>query len=379
MGSSSVSRESVIGEEDVKLALDLCLSCKGCTSECPSNVDMTTMKAEFTHQYYQLHGVPFRAKFFGHIGRMNAVLSHFPRLANFFTNNSLSSSLVKKLVGVAQQRSLPPLATTTLRSWYNKHSHELKPSGASKGKVFFFCDEFTDYYDAEIGVKALKLLAQLGYEVVMPLHPQSGRAQLSKGLLPEAQQLARENVRIFSKLVSAESPVIGIEPSAILSFRDEYPRLVAKEDVAKAKTLGKNALLLDEFLAREIQAGRITADLFTKEKRNVLLHGHCHQKALSSVDASAWVCGLPENYVVEVIPSGCCGMAGSFGYEAEHYELSMKVGELVLFPAIREAYKDNGLQPFVIAAPGTSCRHQILDGTGRKALHPVEVLWEALV
>ncbi len=377
------SHQSLITENEVKQVLDLCLSCKGCTSECPSNVDMTTMKAEFTHQYYQRHGVPFRAKFFGHIGRMNAVLSHFPRVANFFTNNSLSSSLVKKLVGVAQQRSLPPLATTTLRNWYNKHRHELKPSGASKGKVYLFCDEFTDYYDAEIGVKALKLLARLGYEVEMPRHPQSGRAQLSKGLLPEAQQLARENVRIFSKLVSAETPLVGIEPSAILSFRDEYPRLVERADVAQAKALGTNALLIDEFLAREIQAGRITPDVFTKEKRKVLLHGHCHQKALSSVDASAWVCGLPENYEVEVIPSGCCGMAGSFGYEAEHYEVSMKVGELVLFPAVR-ALKSGGdfnSPPDLdetVAAPGTSCRHQILDGTGRKALHPVELLWEAL-
>ncbi|MCF8246693.1 MAG: FAD-binding protein [Saprospiraceae bacterium] len=389
--------QPAIGEEEVERVLDLCLSCKGCTSECPSNVDMATMKAEFTHQYYQQHGVPFRAKFFGHIGRMNAVLSHFPRLANFFTNNPITGSLLKKIVGVAQQRSLPPLAKTTLRNWYKKQRHELQPNGVGKGKVFFFCDEFTDYYDAEIGIKALELLTRLGYEVEMPEHPQSGRAQLSKGLLPEAQKLARENVRIFSKLVSSETPLVGIEPSAILGFRDEYPRLVERADVAQAKKLGKNALLIDEFLAKEIQAGRISADLFTKGKRKVLLHGHCHQKALSSVDASAWVCGLPENYTVEVIPSGCCGMAGSFGYEKEHYEVSMKIGELVLFPAIRNTDCQSVAQGLptneglhvgerestdgpsvLLAAPGTSCRHQILDGTGRKALHPVEVLWEAL-
>ncbi len=371
--------KSAIGEEEVKRVLDLCLSCKGCTSECPSNVDMTTMKAEFTHQYYQRHGVPFRAKFFGHIGRMNAVMSHFPGVANFFINNSWSGNLVKKIVGVAQQRSLPPIAKTTLRNWYKKHRHELKSSGASKGKVFMFCDEFTDFYDAEIGVKALQLLARLGYEVEMPQHPQSGRAQLSKGLLPEAKQLARENLRIFSKLISEKTPLVGIEPSAILGFRDEYPRMVAKEDVPVAKSLATNALLIDEFLAKEIKAGNITPGIFTKEKKKVLLHGHCHQKSLSSVEHSAWVCGLPENYVVEVIPSGCCGMAGSFGYEAEHYEVSMKIGELVLFPAIRKALQIADLEQLVIAAPGTSCRHQILDGTGRKALHPVEVLWGAMV
>ena len=372
--SPVTSRQSPITEAEVKRVLDLCLSCKGCTSECPSNVDMTTMKAEFTHLYYQKHGVPFRAKFFGHIGRMNAVLSKVPRLANFFIKNRVTGSLAKRIVGVAPQRSLPPLAKVTLRNWYNRNRPSLKPAGVGKGKVFFFCDEFTDFYDAEIGINALKLLARLGYEVEMPVHPQSGRAQLSKGLLEEAQVLARENFRIFSNLVSAETPLIGIEPSAILSFRDEYPRLVDKLHVPKAKELGKNALLVDEFLGREIQAGRITADQFTQAKRKVLLHGHCHQKALSSVDYSAWVCGLPANYEVEVIPSGCCGMAGSFGYEAEHYEVSMKVGELVLFPAVKKAEEQA-----IIAAPGTSCRHQILDGTGLKALHPVEVLFGALL
>ena len=375
------TEKNPFAREELKEVMDLCLSCKGCTSECPSNVDMTTMKAEFLHQYYQTHGVSFRAKFFGHIGRMNAVLSHFPALPNFFMKNAFTSGILKKIVGVAPQRSLPPLHRFTLRNWFAKNkaaltqcvtsSHTL--SGQRKGKVFLFCDEFTNFYDVEIGVKTIQLLTRLGYEVEMPEHPQSGRAQLSKGLLPEAQRLARENVRIFSKLISSETPLVGIEPSAILGFRDEYPRLVAKEDVETAKSLAANVLLVDEFLANEIQRGNITPEFFTKEKKKILLHGHCHQKSLSSVDASAWVVGLPENYEVEVIPSGCCGMAGSFGYEAEHYEVSMKIGELVLFPVVRNATPE-----MIIAAPGTSCRHQILDGTERRALHPVEVLWGAL-
>lgn len=360
--------------DSVLRVLDLCLSCKGCTSECPSNVDMASMKAEVLHHYYQTHGTPWRAKFFGHIGRMNAVLSQLPQLANFFTNNPFFGGLAKKMVGVAPQRSLPPLSDLPLRKWFERNGGLLKPVGKPKGRVYFFCDEFTNYYDAVIGQKALLLLAKLGYEVLMPPHAQSGRAQISKGLLLEAQALAKANVRTFSPLISAETPLVGLEPSAILGFRDEYPRLVDKSDVPAAKALGQHALLLDEFLYREIQSGKITAEYFTKAPRKILLHGHCHQKALSSVDASAWVCGLPENYTVEVIPSGCCGMAGSFGYEAEHYEVSMKIGELVLFPAIRKA----DAQSVVVAAPGTSCRHQILDGTGRKALHPVEVLWEAM-
>lgn len=364
---------SAFAREELKEVMDLCLSCKGCTSECPSNVDMTTMKAEFLHQYYQTQGVPFRAKFFGHIGRMNAVLSHFPALPNFMTNNPLISGILKKIVGVAPQRSLPPLHRFALRKWFKKHRHELQPQVPAKGKVYLFCDEFTNFYDVEIGVKTVQLLARLGYEVEMPEHPQSGRAQLSKGLLPEAQELARENVRIFSKLISAETPLIGIEPSAILGFRDEYPRLVAPALADDARSLAAKVFLVDEFLAGEVQRGNITPAFFTKEKKKILLHGHCHQKALASVDASAWLLGLPENYEVEVIPSGCCGMAGSFGYEAEHYEVSMKIGELVLFPAVRKAEDEA-----VIAAAGTSCRHQILDGTGRRALHPVEVLWGAL-
>ncbi len=368
--------------DDLKEVMDLCISCKGCTSECPSNVDMATMKAEFQHQYYKVHGVPFRAKFFGHIGRMNAVLSHFPFLPNLLTKNPLTGGLLKKIVGVAPQRSLPPLHGFTLRTWFKKNKAKLTQaatsshpvSSATKGKVIFFCDEFTNFYDVEIGIKAIRLLTALGYEVEMPQHLQSGRAQLSKGLLLEAQRLATDNVRLFSKIVSEKTPLIGIEPSAILGFRDEYPRLVPKEEVATAKALAANVLLIDEFLAKEIQQGNITPEQFTQQPQKIWLHGHCHQKALSNVDASAWVLGLPVNYEVELIPSGCCGMAGSFGYEAEHYDVSMKIGELVLFPAVRKAGEGA-----IIAAPGTSCRHQIFDGTGRKALHPVEVLWGARV
>jgi len=249
----------------------------------------------------------------------------------------------------------------------------LQPKGVEKGRVVFFCDEFTDYNDTSAGMAAIQLLAHLGYRVEMPEHPESGRAAISKGLLPQARELALRNVEIFRNLVTQQTPLVGVEPSAILSFRDEYPRMAPEGQREAAKTLGANALLFEEFLFREAQKGNITSEHFTKEKRHILLHGHCHQKALASVDPSAWVLGLPENYTVSVIPSGCCGMAGSFGYEREHYDVSMRIGELVLFPALRRADADA-----VVAAPGTSCRHQILDGTGRSALHPTEVLWGAV-
>jgi FAD/FMN-containing dehydrogenase/Fe-S oxidoreductase len=358
--------------EELYEVMDLCLSCKGCASECPSNVDMAGLKAEFLHHYYQSNGTPLRAKVFGHIAGLNGLASRFPGLGNFFLGNSLTGGILKSMLGIAPERSLPPLHSISWRRWFRKNRARLVPAGTPKGKVFLFCDEFTDYNDAAIGIKATELLVRLGYEVAMPEHPESGRASFSKGLLLRARELARQNVDIFKDIVSEGTPLVGIEPSAILGFRDEYPRLVEEENREKARLLGANALMIEEFLARESGKGNIVPENFTKKAQKILLHGHCHQKSLASVEPSAWALSIPENYSVEVIPSGCCGMAGSFGYEKEHYEVSMKIGELVLFPAVRNAGDDA-----IIAAPGTSCRHQILDGTGKKALHPVEALWEA--
>jgi Fe-S oxidoreductase len=209
--------------------------------------------------------------------------------------------------------------------------------------------------------------------VVIPEHIESGRSWLSKGLLREAKKIANKNIALLHPIITADTPLIGIEPSAILTFRDEYIDLADEEHLTTARQLAKNVFLIDEFIAGEIEKGNITAAQFSKEKRKIQLHGHCQQKALSSVAPSVKLLSLPENYSVEVIPSGCCGMAGSFGYEKEHYDLSMKIGELVLFPTVRKQAEHT-----IIAAPGTSCRHQVKDGTGRKALHPVEILYEAL-
>jgi len=225
-----------------------------------------------------------------------------------------------------------------------------------------------------IGIKAIQLLEKLGYEVIIPEHVESGRAWLSKGLIRKAKTIAEKNIQLLSPLISETTPLIGIEPSAILTFRDEYPDLASDALFEKAKALSKNVFLIDEFIAAEIEKGTIRKEQFTNEKKLIQLHGHCQQKAIASVAPSVKLLSLPENYTVETIPSGCCGMAGSFGYEKEHYDLSMKIGELVLFPAVRRQTDE-----VIIAAPGTSCRHQIKDGTGRKAKHPVEVLWEALV
>ncbi len=370
------NQDNPFAHEEIYEVMDLCLSCKGCTSECPSNVDMSTLKAEFLHQYYQEKGIPFRAKVFANFGKLNSMGAIVPGMSNFFFKNSLTSGLMKKTLGIAPKRSIPPLYKTTLKKWYKKWEAKAPAldKRTKKGLVYFFNDEFTNLTDTEIGIKAIELLTKLGYGVKMLDNVDSGRTYLSKGLVPEAQALAQQNVDLFKDLITEQTPLIGIEPSAILGFRDEYPKLVAEENRSAAKALGKNALLIDEFIAQEIEKGNITADAFTDKPQQILLHGHCHQKALSSIHASVSLLSLPKNYGVEVIPSGCCGMAGSFGYEAEHYDISMQIGGLVLFPAVKKAQGDT-----IIAAPGTSCRHQIWDGTKRKALHPVEVLWGAVL
>jgi len=282
--------------------------------------------------------------------------------------------LIKNFSGFAVKRSMPELYRTTLRKWYKKHQSQKLKVKNQKSKVYLFCDEFTNYNDVEIGIKAIMLLEKLGYDVMIPDHLESGRTWLSKGLLRKAKSIANKNIELLHSIISADSPLIGIEPSAILTFRDEYIDLADDDKFEAAKQLSKNVFMIDEFIAGEIEKGNIAKDLFTKEKKLIKLHGHCQQKALSSVTSSVKLLSLPENYRVETIPSGCCGMAGSFGYEKEHYDISMKIGELVLFPSVRNSSVET-----VIAAPGTSCRHQVKDGTGREAKHPVEILYEALV
>lgn len=365
-------KEHPFNNEQLKQVMDLCLSCKGCKSECPSNVDMASLKAEFLQGYYDANGVPVRAQRIAAFSQNMQQASRFPWLYNFLTSNSLISPWVKRIMGFAVKRSLPKLASQTLRSWFGSRESS-NPTGAA-GKVFLFCDEFTNFNDVEIGMATVRLLERIGFEVTIPKHVESGRSALSKGLLRQARTAAENNVKTLAPLISEDAPLIGIEPSALLSFRDEYPLLVSPELRDSAQRLSQNCLLIDEFIAKLIQQGKLDANLFTTTNKSIRLHGHCHQKALASLTPSIQMLQLPQNYSVEQIPSGCCGMAGSFGYEAEHYDLSMQIGELVLFPTIRQEPDD-----VLIAAAGTSCRHQITDGTGRRAFHPVEILEQALL
>ena len=355
--------------KELKEVLELCISCKGCKSECPSNVDMAAYKAEFEYQYQKVHGSSLRTKAFAYNTRLNKLASHLPHVSAAVFNNSFTSGIIKRTLDVAPKRSLPAVSKKTVLSWYRKNQI---PSKNSLKKVYLFNDEFTNYLDSEVGIAALKLLRKLNYEVEIIKHEESGRSFLSKGFLEQAKKVANENIRIFEPLISEETPLLGLEPSAILSFRDEYLRLA--DDRAAAEKLSKNVFLLDEFFKKEIMAGNISAASFTSEEKEIKLHGHCHQKSLSNLENTFAMLNLPKNFKVTIIPSGCCGMAGSFGYEKEHFEVSMQIGEQTLFPAVRKASAAT-----IIAAPGTSCRHQIFDGTGRKAMHPVQIMAEALL
>ncbi|WP_372751812.1 FAD-binding and (Fe-S)-binding domain-containing protein [Labilibaculum sp.] len=348
--------------------LDLCLSCKACKSECPSNVDMAKLKAEFLQQYYESNRMPFRSRLIANITQINQLGSYAPKLFNFVNQNPFVGKMVKKSLGFAPKRSIPSLYKTTLRKWYSQQA-----KFSSNRKVYLFADEFTNYNDTPIGIKTVQLLQALNYEVIIPKHVESGRTYLSKGLVKKAKQLAIKNVNLLKYLISENTPLIGIEPSAILTFRDEYPELVPASMQKNARNLATNTLTIEEFLYQEMNAENIRKEQFTDEKKEVKFHTHCYQKALASSLPIKEILSFPANYSAVEIQSGCCGMAGSFGYEKEHYNLSRKVGELILLPEVRKTPTTT-----LLAASGTSCRHQIKDETDREARHPVEILFEAL-
>ena len=359
--------ENKFNQKELKEVFDLCLSCKACASECPSNVDVSTLKAEFLYQYQETNGYSLRSKLFAHNTKLNRIGSKVAGITNLVYDSKLLAGLLKKSSGVASERSLPKIYSFD----FNKELQKFKNQYNTNKKIVLYIDEFTKYQDIDLGKDAIELLTCLGYDIEL-FYAESGRTYLSKGFLKQARELANKNIPALKEFAAKKLPVIGLEPSAVLTFRDEYKRLNGDKDATEA--IAKNSFLLEEFLSQEIENGTITKNQFTKEAKTVKIHGHCHQKALSNQKVTFDILNLPENYKVSIISSGCCGMAGSFGYEKEHYAVSMQIGELKLFPSIRKTAED-----VIISANGTSCRHQIYDGTKRKALHPVSILKQALI
>jgi FAD/FMN-containing dehydrogenase/Fe-S oxidoreductase len=357
--------------EQLKEVFDLCLSCKACASECPSSVDVASLKAEFQYQYQKANGVSLRTKLFAYNNSLNGFGSKFPSITNFAFSNKLTSSLLKKMVGIAKNRSLPIISIKSLDKVVQLSKNKINNDNYIK-EIYLFNDEFTNHLDTSIGIDAIELLEALNYKVTVIKHSESGRSFLSKGLLEQAKNFANKNVSTFKDIICEEVPLIGIEPSAILTFKDEYLRLA--DDKSSAEKIAKHTYLIEEFIQQEIELGNITSEQFSLEEKTIKFHGHCHQKALGNQLSSFTVLNLPKNYKTTIIPSGCCGMAGSFGYEKEHYDVSMQIGGQTLFPAIRNANED-----VQISANGTSCRHQIKDGTQKEALHPITILRRALL
>ncbi|WP_421802674.1 FAD-binding and (Fe-S)-binding domain-containing protein [Flagellimonas sp.] len=355
--------------EELKNSFDLCLSCKACASECPSNVDVAALKAEFLYNYQEANGYSLRSKLFAYNTQLNALGSKVSGITNWMYESKTVGGMLKKAVGVAPERNLPKVGRFNFKNHLKKY--RVKRTDLSKKQVVLYLDEFVKYLDIQVGKDAIELLCKLGYDVEL-FYGESGRTYLSKGFLKQAKKVVAKNMQNLKGILSEGTPIVGLEPSAILSFRDEYQRL--HDDKGELQKLASNSFLIEEFLAAEIAEGHISSDSFTQDERTIKIHGHCHQKALSNQKVTFDVLNLPKNYKVTIIPSGCCGMAGSFGYEEEHYETSMKVGRLKLFPAVEKSSEDT-----LIAANGTSCRHQIKDGTKREAQHPVSILRQALI
>jgi FAD/FMN-containing dehydrogenase/Fe-S oxidoreductase len=353
--------------------LDLCLSCKGCQTECPSGVDMAKLKAETLQQHHDQQGIPWKTKLIGHFPKLQRIASYIAPVYNLIINFPGTSLIVKSALGFSWNRSLPEVYLTSLETWHKRYSKKINQENFHNGFVYLFADEFTNYNEVNLGKKTVLLLNELGFGVKIPNRIISGRSYISKGMLAFAKKLAQTNVALLQDVITHEHPFIGIEPSAILSFRDEIPNLVETDQREQANKLKENCLLIDEFLLREIKAKRVTQAHFTDKPEKIVLHGHCHQKSIAGISSTRQVLNFPANYEVELLPTGCCGMAGSFGYDKKHYKLSQQIANLVLYPRLLATKSKS-----IIAMNGTSCRHQVKDGIDKDAFHTAEIMYQAL-
>lgn len=358
--SGKVSKEEFTGKRLYQV-MDLCLECKACKAECPSNVDMAKLKYEFLDHYHRANGLPLRNKIFGHIETLSRLGSKLAPVSNLIAHSSLNRWLMEHIAGIDRRRPLPAFASESFEDWFNAR----RPAGdGAKGEVVLFHDTFNNFNTPSVAIAATQFLEKSGYRVIIVDKKCCGRPMISKGMLSQAKENAAWNIDQLGPYTEMGTPIVGLEPSCLLTLRDEYPEFIR---TGAAKNVAESSFLLEEFVEREMKAGKLQLNPVGKGKK-VLLHGHCHQKAL--VGTAPTVAMLKAaGYEVSEVDSGCCGMAGSFGFEKEHYELSTKIGNRRLAPAVKAAGSE-----IEVAAPGISCRQQIDHLAGRKAKHPAELL-----
>ncbi len=362
-----ISRQhEAFSSEEIKQGLELCLSCKACKSECPANVDMAKMKAEFMHGWHREKGKTTADRFFGEPERMYPWASVFPRLSNLVTRNKAVRYLLQELIGVDARRTLPRFEKQTFRSWFRANRSSFQKG--NRPRVALLADLFTNYHDPSIARAACRVLHKMGYEVILPDVMTTGRPQISRGLLDRAKEICETNLRVLHPLAGGDVPIIGLEPSEILTLRDEYLDLCEEDQLGAAEKVAENSWLFEEFLGNHLEKYPKDSKRFRAAKTEVALHGHCHTKALVGNEPLLKLLKLC-GFRATDLNTGCCGMAGSFGYEQGHFDVSMAIGEQVLFPAVRKLDSDT-----LLCVPGFSCRHQIADGVGREALHPAQLL-----
>ncbi len=349
--------------------MELCVQCKACKTECPSNVDMARLKTEWLGKYWEANGISQRTRLFGHMPALSRRIADTPLAGtiNWMNKRVAVRKTMEKALGISAERMLPPFATQSFSTWFG---HQSWRTGGRP--VALFADTFYNYHHPEVGRAAAEFLDRTGYSVTVP-DPRAccGRTLLSKGLVADAQRQALETVELLYPIVQAGMPIVGMEPSCILTFRDEFLSLLPGDP--RARALAKATLTFEEFVAEEADSGRFDRTRWKREPHEVLLHGHCHQKALVGTAPAERCLSLPTGFAVTTVDSGCCGMAGAFGYEKEHYDISIRMAERALAPAVRASAPET-----IIAAAGTSCRSQIHDTTQRQPLHPAEILRNAL-
>jgi FAD/FMN-containing dehydrogenase/Fe-S oxidoreductase len=357
-------------DEAVKQTLELCLGCKACKTECPSNVDVAQLKAEVYGQRHRSRGTPISARLLGNVRALNRMGSIAPKLANWLAGRAITRAMLEKLIDLSPHRRLPPFAPS-LRRWFNR-----RPPRAAGPRVALFPDCFVTYSEPHIGQAAVGVLEKLGYRVELPQGGCCGRAMISAGLLDDAIATADRTIGSLRAVIenSAIEAIIVFEPSCLSAIKDEWLKLKLHSPMELRQRLADKAMLFEDFVHRRWEAHPNRPVISPKAgARDVILHGHCHQKALWGVESTAALLRRFAGERVMVLPSGCCGMAGAFGYTRQRYDLSMKIGELSVFPPIRGA----GAEAMIVA-PGTSCRHQIKDGTSRAAIHPAEFVAQML-